>query len=105
MTTIIHLKELSELQEHHVCDLCIKAKQKHYILKQSQQWVTDICKIIHINVVNFITSVSYNNSCWYIVCTDNYIYVWYIYFMKQKRKTKKMIKHHIKFLKKHTEHS
>ena len=103
-TTIkIYLKELLKSQEHHVCDLCIKVKQKHHILRQLQQWVIDICKIIYINVVNLITSINYDNLYWYIICMNNYIYVWYVYSMKWKKNTKKMIKHHFEFLKKHIE--
>ena len=104
-TTEICFKELSELQEHYVCDLCIKVKQKHHILRQLQQWIINICKIMHINVVNLITSVDYNDSCWYIVCMNDYICVWHVYFMKWKREAKKMIKCHLEFLKKHIKHS
>jgi hypothetical protein len=83
--TEIHFNELSESQECHVCDLCVKTKQKHFILRQSQWWATDICKIMHINVVDIITSVDYNNSCWYTVCMNDYIHVWHITLWNEKK--------------------
>jgi len=56
----IDLKDLS--QWHDVCELCMKAKQTHHPYNASIEWVTWSLNLIHLNVVEPITLITYNSS-------------------------------------------
>jgi len=74
-----------------LCDACTRANQKKKISRKSQNQVTKVAELVHIDIVGPVTPKAYDGFLWYIVFTDDLTCWRYICNMKTKGQAKDKI--------------
>jgi len=75
----------------HKCKPCLKEKVHQQLSQEPQQHIINIVNLIHVDIVEPITSEAYNESRWYIVFTDDYSHACFFFSIKTKDKVFKKI--------------
>ncbi len=73
MTDSINLTNLLCLHCENICKACMKAKQTHCSYNTLIESVTQILSLSYLNIVNLITSITYNSSKYFVILINDYI--------------------------------
>ena len=73
MTDSMNLTDLLCLHCKNIYKACMKVKQTHCSYDTLIKSVTQILSLIHLNIVDLITSITYNSSKYFITLINDYI--------------------------------
>jgi len=77
----------------------MKVKQTCHSYNAFIEWATWSLGLIHLNVVELITPIAYDDSRWFVTLTDDFTRFTWMFFMKTKDKTVKHIKNFVTLMK------
>lgn len=69
---VINIKKIKIGNNILICKIYLKTKEKHWLLYKIQHFLKDICKELHINLMDPITSIRWNKYKYFLTITDGY---------------------------------